>query len=159
MVSILHLWLWEPVTHEIWETAALSTIYSTAREKEKKLATPYTLQGRGGIIFSFAKEEKEESQPVLRRHICHCSDYDRPVWSRNACVISVVRGGLISLCIHFSFLAHKAKQMLGGSAGCGFVLLLCGDSNPSAAQHCFVQTAKNVSVLLGMQQHVLFCWR
>lgn len=54
--------------------------------------------------------------------------------------------------------------MLGGSTGRGFsvdafLLTLCDDSNPSAAQYCFTETAKNVSALLGLQQRVLFCWR
>lgn len=33
--NTLHQRLCEPVTHEIWETAALPTIYSTAGEKQK----------------------------------------------------------------------------------------------------------------------------
>lgn len=49
--------------------------------------------------------------------------------------------------------------MLRGSDGPRFVFCLSGDSTLSAAQHCFAQTVKNVSVQLGMQQHVLFPWR
>lgn len=41
-VSILHQRLWEPVTHEIWETAALSTIYSPVREKERDGESSHT---------------------------------------------------------------------------------------------------------------------
>lgn len=62
-VRILQQWLLEPVTHEIWETAALnSTIYSTAREKEKKDGesshTIYT-PGQSWYYYFFSLVKKE----------------------------------------------------------------------------------------------------
>lgn len=64
-VKILHQWLLEPVTHEIWETAALSTIYSTAREKEKDRESSHTVYtpGQSGHRF-FTRAE--ELRPILQ---------------------------------------------------------------------------------------------
>lgn len=38
------------------------------KRKTEKATTPHTLQGRVGIIFSFAKAEL---RPIFRMHICH----------------------------------------------------------------------------------------
>lgn len=38
------------------------------KRKIEKAAIPHILQGRAGIIFSFAKEE---FCPIFRMHICH----------------------------------------------------------------------------------------
>lgn len=44
------------------------------KRKIEKAAMPHTLQGRAGIIFSFAKEEL---RPVFRMHKCHGNNFGR----------------------------------------------------------------------------------
>lgn len=53
-VKILQQWLLEPVTHEIWETAALSTIYRSAREKEKRWRKqPHHIHSGAELVLFF----------------------------------------------------------------------------------------------------------
>lgn len=54
-----------------YERQQHSPLFIALQERKKKIekaATPHTLQGRVGIIFSFAKEEL---RPIFRTHTCH----------------------------------------------------------------------------------------
>lgn len=56
------------------------------KRKMEKAATPHTLQGRVGIIFSFAKEEL---RPIFRMHICHGNGIGQvsPRWRADSSIV------------------------------------------------------------------------
>lgn len=65
-VKILQQWLLEPVTHEIWEAAALSTIYSTAREKEKRWRKqPHHIHSGAESFFFFSLIKTEFCNAII----------------------------------------------------------------------------------------------
>lgn len=58
--------------HMKYERQQHSPLFIALQERKRKIekaATPHTLQGRAGIIFSFAKEELRPK--FFRMHICH----------------------------------------------------------------------------------------
>lgn len=114
-----------------YERQQHSPLFIALQERKRKIekaATPHTLQGRAGIIFSLAKEELH---PIFFRiHVMFNGNSVGQFQSDTCPCASPPPSRLHPLA--FAFLnCHPAKQMLGESAGRGFVLSLCDYSNPS----------------------------
>lgn len=133
--------------YERQQTSPLFIALQERKKKERK--QPHHIHSRADLA-SFFHSPKRSCTQFLERTNGNGMRQARPFHSETLNKF---------LATSFLFETPRAQQMLVGSAGRRFVLPLYDDSIPSAAQHCFAQTAKNVSVLLGMQQRVLFCWR
>jgi len=135
--------------HMKYERQQHSPLFIALQERKmEKAATALTLRGRAGMIFSFAKKEKEELCPVFRMHIYRCNCFGQTSWvCEQTCV------WWLNMPLHLLFLNSQSKADASGKHR---LWLRVSVSNPSVARHYFMQTAKNVSVRLGNQQHVLF---